>query len=374
MKADQNRIRPGRNTVCDLASNLQYRIYPFRVGLRRPMVVGGTTALHREGLLISLSDGEVTGWGEASPLPGWSKSTLEETTAALRQAVRTLGEPLDDSEIEELIRHLEPHAAAALAGASTDYLAQHEGRPLAERLVAERLGASAAQARASAQAPPTVRVNALGTAATRGFDVFKLKVGARSPEADIKRVRRARARLGPNVELRLDANGAWDVETALEVLWRVEDYDIAYCEEPVSGIEQLAALREISPVAVAADESIRSPADARRALSLGISVIIAKPSALGGAGVVLNIAQWALGAAATVIVTSLLDSAVGLTHALHTAAAVDALSPVSPAHGLATATKLATDVADTPPVIDGRMALPTTPGLGVQPFIRNSTH
>ena len=155
--------------------------------------------------------------------------------------------------------------------------------------------------------------------------------------------------------------------TALDVLGRVQDCGIAYCEEPVAGIEAIAAVGRRSPIPVAADESIRGEADAVRALDLGVTTLIVKPQALGGPDVALSIAARANEAGASVVVTSFLDSAVGVAHALHVAAAVDAAAPQSRAHGLATATLLASDVAEAPPVVAGAMAVPGAKGLGLVP-------
>ena len=118
---------------------------------------------------------------------------------------------------------------------------------------------------------------------------------------------------------------------------------------------------------MAADESIRGEADARRALALGVGTLIVKPQALGGPDVALTIAARARDAGASAVVTSFLDSAVGITHALHVAAAVDAAAPRGQAHGLATASLLAADVAEAPVVVAGAMAVPAAHGLGLAP-------
>ena len=118
---------------------------------------------------------------------------------------------------------------------------------------------------------------------------------------------------------------------------------------------------------MAVDESIRGEADAVHALGLGVGMLIVKPQALGGPGVALSIAARAHEAGASVVVTSFLDSAVGVAHALHVAAAVDAAAGQGRTHGLATSGLLAADVAKAIPVVDGAMAVPPAPGLGLVP-------
>ena len=346
-------------------------LHPFRLALRAPLVTGGVSVRFRAGFLVSVGADGLVGWGEASPLPGWSRTTLLDTQAALRRVLDGLdadGEGALDDLLEGLCDA--PHARAGVAGAWADLRAQRAGRPLAAHLAGGRgcdVAASVmANALVAASEPSMVEL-AARDAASDGFGAVKLKVGAADPVVDVARVRAARAGLGPEAELRLDANGAWDPATALEVLGRVQDCDIAYCEEPVSGIEAIAALGQRSPVPVAADESIRVEADAVRALELGVGTLIVKPQALGGPDVALTVASRAREAGASVIVTSFLDSAVGVAHALHVAAAVDAAAARGRAHGLATASFLASDVAEAPPVADGAMAVPATGGLGLVP-------
>ena len=352
---------------------LRAELHPFRLALKAPLVTGGVSIRFRAGLLVSLTADGITGWGEASPLPGWSRTSLLDTENALRSVTGDLargGETALDVLLAAM--HNRPYARAGVAGAWADLRARRAEQRLAERLMADPTCAPAAEvavnALVAAPEPSEVEQAARG-AVEAGFLAVKLKVGAADPAVDADRVRAARAGLGPAAELRLDANGAWDERTAFEVLEHVHDCGIAYCEEPVAGVEAIAALGQRSPIPVAADESIRSEADAVQALDLGVSNLIVKPQALGGPDVALAIAARAHQAGARVTVTSFLDSAVGIAHGLHVAAAVDGASRHPRAHGLATWELLAADVADLPPVVAGVMSLPPGYGIGVAPAL-----
>ena len=354
-------------------TRLRAELHPFRLALRAPLVTGGVAIRFRAGFLVSLTADGVTGWGEASPLPGWSRTSLLETEVGLRHVVDGL-DASDEAALGALIGAMQdtPHARAGVAGAWADLRARRVGRPLADCLVADpnRTPAQAVAVNALIAEPEPSRVEqAARNAADAGSCAVKLKVGAADPAIDIERIRRARAALGDEAELRLDANGAWDERTALEVLERVQNSDIAYCEEPVAGVEAIAALGQRSPIAVAVDESMRSQTDAVQALDLGVSNLIVKPQALGGPDVALAIAARAHEAGARVTVTSFLDSAVGLAHALHVAVAVDTIVPQRRVHGLATWELLEADVADPPPVTGGVMSLPPGYGIGVAPAL-----
>ena len=354
-------------------TGLRAELHPFRLALKAPLVTGGVSIRYRAGFLVALSADGVTGWGEASPLPGWSRNSLLETETALRDALDGIGAG-GESALDTVVGDLQdaPHARAGVTGAWADLQARRAGRRLAEYLAAEATAAPRSEVAVNAlvAAPePSEAEQAARGAVEAGFTAVKLKVGAADSAIDIERIRRVRTASGDEAELRLDANGAWDQATALEVLDRVQGCNIAYCEEPVAGIDAIAAVSRRSPIAVAADESIRSESDAVRALDAGVSTLIVKPQALGGPDVALAVAARAYEAGARVTVTSFLDSAVGLAHALHVAAAVDAIVPHRRAHGLATGELLAADVADLPPATAGVMSLPPGYGIGVVPAL-----
>jgi L-alanine-DL-glutamate epimerase-like enolase superfamily enzyme len=90
-----------------------------------------------------------------------------------------------------------------------------------------------------------------------GFRAVKMKVGRLSPSEEEARVKAARAAVGPDVHLMLDANNAWsDVPTALQYLRRFEAYDPYWIEEPFGpdDIESHAKLAALTPVVVATGE------------------------------------------------------------------------------------------------------------------------
>jgi len=188
----------------------------------------------------------------------------------------------------------------------------------------------------------TVRVNALVSGPTFdpeslvGFDAVKVKV--RRPE-DVELVERVRDAVGPRVSLRVDANGAFDVETALDVIARLARLGVDLVEQPVASLDDLARVRRRAGVALAADESVRSIADARRLCVLGAAdAVVLKVQPLGGVRAALAVAEEA-GVAA--IATSMMETSVGLAAGLALACALPEL-PF--ACGLATASLLTHDV------------------------------
>lgn len=196
-----------------------------------------------------------------------------------------------------------------------------------------------------------VAVNALVTDTTFdpgalvGFGAVKVKM--RVP-TDVELVARVRDAVGPRVALRVDANGAWDVDTAVAVAEQLAHLDVELLEQPVASLEQLAEVRRRCSVPIAADECIRSVDDARRLDRLGAAdVVVLKVQPLGGVRAALAIAD---AAGVPAIPTSMMETSIGLAAGLALACA---LPEVPFACGLATASLLPADVTRDPLVPRG---------------------
>ena len=212
-----------------------------------------------------------------------------------------------------------------------------------------------------------VRVNALipavapdeAAALAQGWADVKVKVG---DDADVDRVAAVRDAIGSHGRLRVDANGAWDVDTAVERVALLARFDLELVEQPVASLEDLARVRRRVVVPVAADECVRDLGDARRLAGLeAADALVVKVQPLGGIAVAVEVAG---AAGVPVIVSSMYETSVGLAFGLALAAALDEL-PF--ACGLGTAGLFAGDaVADPLVPVDGWLTVrrPTPePGL-----------
>ncbi len=343
-------------------------IRPFRLPLRHIFTTRRTTTDHRDGLLFSISDGVETGWGEATPMPGWSRESVESTAAALVVVTAAVSviESASDPRLDRLLDDLDatPHARAAAAGAIADLRARRVGVPLAAMLGESSAGSVRVNAMVSASTPAAVARDC-AAAIRDGFDSVKLKVGVADVSTDIDRVATARSVVGPDVELRLDANGSWEIDTAVAALKHLAAFDVSYCEEPAEGIAAIAAVGARSDIPVAIDESAKTIDDIAEALGTGsIGVVVVKPQALGGPDMAMRAVRLVHEFGATAVITSMIDGAIGVAHALHVAAA----SGVGMAHGLATSPLLSADVGPTIQICRGEMAIAESAGIGIVPF------
>ncbi len=164
----------------------------------------------------------------------------------------------------------------------------------------------------------------------------------RRAESDAGVAAAVRDALGPHGRLRLDANAAWDVEQAVAVLRRLARYDLEYVEQPCATVDELVALREAGfPAPVAADESVRKSDDPLRVARLGAAdVVVLKVAPMGVVERALRVAE---DCGLPVVVSSALDTSVGIRAGL---ALAGALPQLPYACGLATTGLFAEDVAD----------------------------
>lgn len=180
-----------------------------------------------------------------------------------------------------------------------------------------------------------------------------------SLDADLARVTAVREALGPNGAIRVDANAAWDVPTAVSHIKALDTAagGLQYVEQPCPTIPELAEVRRRVGVPVAADESVRRAEDpARVALAGAADIAVIKCAPLGGVRRALAVAA---AAELPCVVSSALETGVGLAAQL---ALAGALPELELACGLGTLSLLTGDlVAASAPVVDGFLAVPTEP-------------
>ena len=188
---------------------------------------------------------------------------------------------------------------------------------------------------------------AAAAAVADGYTCLKVKVG---DDDDVERVAAVRDGAGGHVRIRVDANGRWDVETAITRIRTLARFDLELVEQPVSTLDDLARVRRRVGARVAADECLRSTEDARRLARLkAADAAVLKVQPLGGVAPALAVAE---AAGVPAIVTSMFETSVGLAAGLALAAALPELPY---ACGLGTATFLAADVVADPLLPEGGM-------------------
>jgi L-alanine-DL-glutamate epimerase-like enolase superfamily enzyme len=326
--------------------------------LRTEWRTGHGTVSERELLLVTLesSDGRV-GHGEAAPLESYDGASVATVRGVLEECREVLRDADRSPRADVLARCAEvavlPQALAALDLALWDLEGQRAGQP-----VWRLLGVC------GEPAPVTVnwtlgaadRAGAASEAAEArmaGFGTVKAKVGIGD---DAGRLAAVRAAAGPQMAIRIDANGAWSPDEARTNLRVLAPVGIELCEEPVSGVEAIRELGAATEIPLALDESGAEPGalDTR-----ACDLVCLKIARCGGLTGLLAAAERARAAGYDVFLASTLDGPLAIAAALHAAAA---LAPAR-ACGLATL-RMYQGRPDPLPARDGAIAVPSGPGLG----------
>lgn len=338
----------------------------YEARLRAPFVSSRDSVSVRRLIVLALeaTDGLV-GHGEAAPLQGYDGVGIDDVRAALEDCRPVLSQS-DGREHEPLLarcaeRAVLPQALSAIDMALWDLAGRRAGEPVWRLLGGH--SAPPVQVNATIAAPDRAEAaRQAAAAAAAGFACVKVKVGIGD---DAGRLAAVRAAAGPELAIRLDANGVWSVDEAAASLRMLEPVGVELCEEPVSGLDQVAQLAGRTPVPLALDETATAPGALQRRVC---DAVCLKVTSCGGISGVLAGASKARQAGYQVYLASTLDGPLGIAAALHAAAVVRPDRPC----GLATLGQFAgpadplpaAGAADPLPVAGGAMSLPPGPGLG----------
>ncbi|MGB3681294.1 MAG: o-succinylbenzoate synthase [Rubrobacteraceae bacterium] len=304
-----------------------FSIYRYTLPFNEPVTLGGARFESREGLLLELKDAAgAKGWGETSPLPGFSRESLEEAGHRLYELatyfVKNAGpleNPLSKGLFSEGLKdtRMPPSVRFGLELAVLNLYAASQGKTLPEVF--------------SGEPGTTVALNGL-LAGSRdrvleearrmqkaGYAAVKLKVGSRNVREDVETVRAVSEVLGEGVDLRLDANRAWNFEEAVEFCRATVEYRYEYLEEPLAepfaeplaGRARLRRLAEDYGVPVALDESLvgMEPGELRGHGYARAAVL--KPTLLGGVSRALRLAREARRGGILPVISSAYETGVG---------------------------------------------------------------
>jgi O-succinylbenzoate synthase len=255
----------------------------------------------------------------------------------VREAVLFEG-PQGWAEFSPFVEYADAEAAVWLA-ASIDYAWNAQPAPLRDRIPVN----------ATVPAVEAARVPEV-LARFPGCRTAKVKVAdpGQALADDVARVRAVREALGPEGRVRIDANAAWNVDEAERALHALAEFDLEYAEQPCATVDELAELRtrvKYMGIPIAADESVRKAEDPLAVARAGAAdLVVVKAQPLGGIRRALDIVAEA---GLPAVVSSALDTAVGLSQGAALAAALPALDYDC---GLGTGALFLEDVADLVPV------------------------
>lgn len=304
---------------------------------------------------IEAADG-VVGYGEAAPLQEYDGVSVERVVTALATHTSILAtNEWPDIDVRAACTDADPlpQAMAAIDLALWDLAGRRAGKPVSELLGASVAEPIAVNATIGAVAPQDAALEAR-RAREAGFACIKVKVG--TPD-DRQRLAAVREAVGPEMLIRVDANGAWDQLTAPERIRALARFDIELFEEPVHGLDAIQAVaRAVPGESLAVDETAGDATGphGRRACA----AVCLKISSSGGITGLLAEVERARAVGYQVYIASTLDGPLGIAAALHAAAVI------KPDRHCGLATLGRFDRPDPMPSAGGQMRVPAGQGLG----------
>ncbi|MET7573657.1 enolase C-terminal domain-like protein [Streptomyces sp. NPDC005492] len=342
---------------------------------------GGVTTRGRPAVRVlvkvTASDGS-TGWGEATPIPSWTYETTESVVSTLTYylAPAATGLPLWD--LDGLVLACDrairrgwstgmPLARAALDVAWHDALARSRGVSLGELWGRRRHDTVELCWIVTGLDEAAVR-DSVAEGQADGYRHFKVKTGltpGQDEAAEVARVAAVRE-AAPDARLIVDANQAGTQDSALRLARSLAPLDIAALEQPLpaNDIDGLRRLRDLSPVPIAVDESLRHPTDLASFVRMGaIGIAVAKVQRCAGLTLALRQCQLAEDCGVALMGSGLTESDIGLAASLHLFAAHDLIAPAD-----LNGRQFLISPYATGPVIQVRAGVaevPSGPGLGI---------
>jgi o-succinylbenzoate synthase len=357
------------------------RWYPYSIPFRDTFSTAHGQLTVREGAIVeviatnSLSARQsLSGFGEIAPMPEFRGESLATALAALPTCSTQLRGKSLTTALNILYAEQERTTlpAATLCGleiALLDALGKAQDQSMSQLLTTQHTPPRTSvqvNAVVGAATTETATTNARAAVAA-GFHCIKLKVG-QGEQADIERIGAVRAAIGPDIQLRLDANEGWSFEQAVAILNTCAPYHIQYIEQPLKAndLAAMSALRRAVPIPIAADEALHDLESAQRILAQQVAdLLIIKPQLAGGLRMAQQMVHLATEHHVQCVVTSTIETGIGIAAALHLVAATPTITLEC---GLATLPLLTDDLLVTDlPIQHGSITVPHTAGLGVEP-------
>lgn len=285
------------------------KYFPFALRLKTPFVNSSNRFTERKGLILKLTDelGNV-GYGECSPLPGFSEESLEEAEKSLSKTLAFLNQAEfeNDFYIPSELSSVKFAVEQALLGLAFQHNAKFWINKLG--LVNKAISVNAVLGFDSIENILTKIQEKIES----GFDTFKIKVGRENPYDDFELLEAIRNSFGYDIKLRLDANQKWSSDEAIEYLERFKDYIIEFVEEPCEFTCSTFRTVEESHIPIALDESIKSQQTAELYINeCKAEFLVIKPMVIGGIFSTLKLIETVKRTNKNVIISSSFESAVG---------------------------------------------------------------
>ncbi|MXR50911.1 dipeptide epimerase [Halovenus sp. WSH3] len=264
------------------------------------------------------------GIGAAAPAAyyGESADSAESVLPELLDIAAEVGDPSRQQTVERAMREHAPGEAAARAAVSVaihDLAATQAGEPLYRRLGLDPAAAPATSYTVGIDSPAGM-ASAAQKAAGAGYPILKVKLGTDDDRARIDAIRKT----APQARIRVDANGAWTPEEAIEKMEWLANAGVEFVEQPVAAEDHagLARVGDAGFLPVAADESCVTAEDVP-AVADAVDIVVVKLMKCGGIRPAIRQIETARAHGLEVMLGCMVESMASLAGACHLAPLVE---------------------------------------------------
>lgn len=327
--------------------------YEYQLPFKKPLTTSSRSYKNRRGWILCCEEAGSQYFGEAAPLPGFSTERMQEVQQFIHQHIDTWTQLLKKQKpILQLSKHYKEEKLTPALQFALDTLAYQLEAQRAQTTITNLLfdGSRRRFITVNGLISLVDKENALHnvqTLVTEGFRTIKCKVGQHFQQ-ELENLLQIRT-MFPELNIRLDANCAWEFAEAAEHLDALKSLDIQYCEEPLRNptAEHLRSLNQKIPIPLALDETLNT-SDRWPALLSHISVLVIKPMLIGSFNNLLDIKHKADESNCALVFTSSLESSIGRGM---TALLASGMGTENYAHGLNTGNRLTRDTVPHRPLI-----------------------
>ncbi len=325
--ANINLLPEFQNTPLEFKSA---RLYRFDLPLKSPLVFKHTTLSRREGLILVLTDHKGhAGISEISPLPGYSRETLETTILHLTMLLEKL---IRSGEFDAHCTDNEMHGWEDIADPSLASFGIEFG---ILSLLADKWRVNTGDllfGRSSERVPLNGLIRSsiadwvpeAERMVSEGFTTIKIKVGRINSVLEARGIQDIRSSVGSHIKIRLDANQSWELREAIDFGRAVEATNIEYIEEPLKNATELPMFHDACGVPFAFDETLHHIMDPTISFDsyTGLRALVLKPTLIACTARLTALIKQAKNGGVLAVLSSSYESDLGLNSLAQLAGAI----------------------------------------------------
>lgn len=348
-----------------------FEVVKVRIPFKKVYKTAHAERTHQESVILKVhTDEGIVGLGNVDPLPGYSNETAEEVVKTLHKHLIPVAIDLDPMNISVIVDAMDQAIDGHLSSKALVEMALYDIKGKALHVPVCVLLGGCRMDRIPiigwiGRGETEQNVEEAIELVAQGFATLKVKIGT-GISKDIERIRAIRDAIGDGIPLRVDANEAYSVDDAIQLIKSIEKYGIVYCEQPVlrSDLDGLSQVRKATNLPINSDEGIVVPQDIIRFVNKNATDYIkVKVMKNGGISKTMSMISLAEAFGIRCVLGHGFDLTISALAELHVAAASkNILYPCEMVGPL----KMVDDVVtEGIKIHNGFMHIPQKPGLGV---------